>query len=89
VTRRAVVLATGSGAALPPVTGLPDGALVIADRRNVIVGATFTGPGPPGLLHSATIAIAGEAPLERLWPAVPSFPTVTEAWLRLLEADGF
>jgi pyruvate/2-oxoglutarate dehydrogenase complex dihydrolipoamide dehydrogenase (E3) component len=62
--------------------------LVIDDRRNVIVGATFTGPGLQELLHSATIAIAGEVPLERLWHAVPSFPTVSEVWLRVLEADG-
>jgi hypothetical protein len=38
------------------------------------------------LLHSATIAIVGEVTLDRLWHAVPSFPTVSEVWLRLLEA---
>ena len=62
--------------------------LVIDEARNVIVGATFTGPGIQELLHSATIAIVGEVPLERLWHAVPSFPTVSEVWLRLLEAYG-
>jgi dihydrolipoamide dehydrogenase len=30
----------------------------------------------------------GEVPLERLWHAVPSFPTVSEVWLRLLEEYG-
>ena len=40
------------------------------------------------LLHSATVAIVGEVPLDRLWHAVPSFPTVSEVWLRLLEAYG-
>jgi dihydrolipoamide dehydrogenase len=59
--------------------------LVIDARRRVIVGATFTGPGLQELLHSATIAIAGEVPLERLWHAVPSFPTISEVWLHLLE----
>jgi dihydrolipoamide dehydrogenase len=62
--------------------------LVIDEERRVVVGATFTGPGLQELLHSATIAIAGEVPLERLWHAVPSFPTVSEVWLRLLEAYG-
>jgi dihydrolipoamide dehydrogenase len=61
---------------------------VIDAARQVIVGATFTGPGIQELLHSATIAIVGEVPLSRLWHAVPSFPTLSEVWLRLLEADG-
>ena len=54
----------------------------------VIVGATFTGPGVAELLHSATIAIVGNVPMERLWHAVPSFPTLSEVWLRLMEAYG-
>lgn len=62
--------------------------LVVDVPRQVVVGATFTGPGLQELLHSATIAIAGEVPLERLWHAVPSFPTVSEVWLRLLEEYG-
>ncbi len=62
--------------------------LVVDRRRRVIVGATFTGPGTADLLHSATVAIVGEVPLDRLWHAVPTFPTVSEVWLRLLEAYG-
>jgi pyruvate/2-oxoglutarate dehydrogenase complex dihydrolipoamide dehydrogenase (E3) component len=62
--------------------------LVVDQRRRVIVGATFTGPGMQELLHSATIAIAGEVSLDRLWHAVPAFPTVSEVWLHLLEAYG-
>jgi dihydrolipoamide dehydrogenase len=62
--------------------------LVVDQARRVVVGATFTGPGTQELLHSATVAVAGEVPLERLWHAVPSFPTVSEVWLRLLEAYG-
>jgi dihydrolipoamide dehydrogenase len=62
--------------------------LVVDDARSVVVGATFTGPDVQELLHSATIAVVGEVPLERLWHAVPSFPTVSEVWLRLLEAYG-
>jgi dihydrolipoamide dehydrogenase len=62
--------------------------LVVDDARRVIVGATFTGPGVQELLHSATVAIVGRVTLDRLWHAVPSFPTVSEVWLRLLEAAG-
>ena len=62
--------------------------LVVDSARQVIVGATFTGPGVQELLHSATVAIIGEVPLERLWHAVPSFPTISEVWLRLLETYG-
>jgi pyruvate/2-oxoglutarate dehydrogenase complex dihydrolipoamide dehydrogenase (E3) component len=62
--------------------------LVVDQAARVVVGATFTGPGTQELLHSATVAVAGQVPLERLWHAVPAFPTVSEVWLRLLEAYG-
>ena len=62
--------------------------LVIDEARRVIVGATFTGPGLAELLHSATIAIVGQVTMDQLWHAVPSFPTVSEVWLRLMEAYG-
>jgi dihydrolipoamide dehydrogenase len=62
--------------------------LVVDEQRRVLVGATFTGPDVQELLHSATIAVVGEVPLDTLWHAVPSFPTVSEVWLRLLEAYG-
>ena len=62
--------------------------LVVDSSRRVIVGATFTGPGMQELLHSATVAVVGEVPLDRLWHAVPSFPTVSEVWLHLMEAYG-
>jgi dihydrolipoamide dehydrogenase len=62
--------------------------LVCDRRRGVVVGATFTGPGTQELLHSATVAIAGEVPLDRLAHAVPSFPTLSEVWLNLLESYG-
>ncbi len=38
------------------------------------------------LIHSATIAVAGQVPVSRLWHAVPFFPSSSEVWLRLLEA---
>ncbi len=62
--------------------------LVLDESRQVVVGATFVGPEVGELLHAATIAIVGEVPLERLWHAVPSYPTVSEVWLRLLETAG-
>ena len=60
--------------------------LVIDEDRDVIVGATFVGPDVAEMLHAATIAVVGEVPVSRLWHAVPAFPTVSEVWLRLLEA---
>jgi pyruvate/2-oxoglutarate dehydrogenase complex dihydrolipoamide dehydrogenase (E3) component len=61
---------------------------VVDESRRVLLGVTFVGPGVAELLHSATIAVTAEVPLERLWHAVPAFPTVSEVWLRLLEAYG-
>ncbi len=61
--------------------------LVIDQQRRVLVGATFVGPAVGEMLHAATIAIVGEVPIDTLWHAVPAFPTVSEVWLRLLEAD--
>ncbi|WP_040166651.1 dihydrolipoyl dehydrogenase family protein [Microbacterium gorillae] len=61
---------------------------VVDTRRQVLVGATFVGPGIEELVHSATIAVVGEVPLTRLWHAVPSYPTISEVWLRWLEAFG-
>lgn len=62
--------------------------LVVDEDRQVVVGATFAGPDVAEVLHAATIAIVGEVPMERLWHAVPSYPTVSEVWLRLLEKYG-
>jgi len=62
--------------------------LVVDEDRRVIVGATFVGPNAGELLHAATIAVVGEVPLDRLWHAVPSYPTISEVWLRLLEGYG-
>jgi pyruvate/2-oxoglutarate dehydrogenase complex dihydrolipoamide dehydrogenase (E3) component len=63
--------------------------LLIDDTRGVIVGATFTGVEVAEWLHAATIALVCEVPLERLAHAVPSFPTRSEVWLKLLEAAGY
>ncbi|MFE6687925.1 dihydrolipoyl dehydrogenase family protein [Streptomyces sp. NPDC057743] len=60
--------------------------MVVDLDREVLLGATFVGPGVGELLHAATVAVAGEVPVERLWHAVPAYPTISEVWLRLLEA---
>ena len=62
--------------------------LVVDEERRVVVGATITGSEVAEALHAATIAVVGKVPLEDLWHAVPSFPTRSELWLRLLEAYG-
>jgi dihydrolipoamide dehydrogenase len=62
--------------------------IVVDEDRRVLVGATFTGAEVSEWVHAATIAIVGEVPLSRLWHAVPSFPTRSEVWLKLLEAYG-
>ncbi len=54
----------------------------------MVVGATFLGQDVADLLHAATIAVVGRVPVERLRHAVPSFPTISEVWLRLLEEYG-
>jgi pyruvate/2-oxoglutarate dehydrogenase complex dihydrolipoamide dehydrogenase (E3) component len=59
--------------------------MVVDLDRGVLLGVTFVGPGVGELLHSATVAVAGEVPIERLWHAVPAYPTISEIWLRLLE----
>ncbi len=58
---------------------------VVDEDRGVIVGATFTGAEVADFLHAATIAVVAEVPLEKLWHAVPSFPTRSEVWLKLFE----
>jgi pyruvate/2-oxoglutarate dehydrogenase complex dihydrolipoamide dehydrogenase (E3) component len=62
--------------------------MVVDEDRRVVVGVTFVGPDTAELLHSATVAVVGEVPLERLWHAVPAYPTISEVWLRLLESYG-
>ncbi|MER7492056.1 NAD(P)/FAD-dependent oxidoreductase [Streptomyces pharetrae] len=60
--------------------------MVVDLEDEILRGVTFVGPGVGELIHSATIAVAGQVPVGRLWHAVPSYPTVSEVWLRLLEA---
>jgi dihydrolipoamide dehydrogenase len=90
LTVRAVDVETGSTAGASFVGRNAPGIcrLVVDETRGVIVGATFTGVEVADWLHAATIAVVGEVPLDRLVHAVPSFPTRSEVWLKLLEAYG-
>jgi pyruvate/2-oxoglutarate dehydrogenase complex dihydrolipoamide dehydrogenase (E3) component len=60
--------------------------MVVEEDQRYLLGVTLVGPGATEMLHSATIAVAGQVPIARLWHAVPCFPTISELWLRLLEA---
>ncbi|RST17707.1 NAD(P)/FAD-dependent oxidoreductase [Streptomyces sp. WAC05374] len=59
--------------------------MVVDLEREILLGVTLVGPAVGELLHSATVAVAGEVPVARLWHAVPAYPTISEVWLRLLE----
>jgi pyruvate/2-oxoglutarate dehydrogenase complex dihydrolipoamide dehydrogenase (E3) component len=62
--------------------------MVVDEKRKVILGVTFVGQDVSELLQAATIAVVAEVPLDRLWHAVPAYPTMNEIWLRLLETYG-
>lgn len=79
-----VELGSASGAAL--LVDHPRGsARLVVSGDDRVVGATFAGPEVAELLHAATVAIVGRLTLRQLWHAVPSYPTASELWLRLLE----
>jgi dihydrolipoamide dehydrogenase len=87
---RAVSYPTGGVAgAYTRGNGIAGRCLFVVDQASrTLVGATFVGPDVQEMLHAATIAIAGRVTLDALWHAVPSFPTISEVWLRFLEAYG-
>jgi dihydrolipoamide dehydrogenase len=62
--------------------------MIVDEDRRVILGVTFVGQDVSEMLQAATFAIVGEIPLDRLWHAVPAYPTMNEIWLRLLETYG-
>ena len=77
-----------SGASIAADDYVGQARMIVDEDRQVLLGATFVGADVAEILHSATIAVVGEVPLSRLWHAVPSFPTLSEVWLRLLETYG-
>lgn len=64
------------------------GAIVVDEDAQVIVGATLVGQDVADLIHWATLAVVERTPLARLQHSVPSFPTMSEVWLHLLEEYG-
>ena len=62
--------------------------LIIDEDTQTLVGATFVGQDVADMVHAATMAIVGHVPLERIRHAVPSFPTLSEVWLDLLDAHA-
>ena len=87
VETRDAAYTSASGASLLRDDATGQTRLVVERGTGRLVGATFVGPDVAELLHSATVAITGRLDLETLAHAVPSYPTASEIWLRLLEAE--
>jgi pyruvate/2-oxoglutarate dehydrogenase complex dihydrolipoamide dehydrogenase (E3) component len=62
--------------------------MIVDEEAKTILGMTLVGPGVGEMIHAATIAVTADVPLDKLWHAVPSYPTMSELWLRLLETYG-
>ena len=90
LTVRAVDVGTGdnAGGSFVGKGAVGTSRLVVDEERRIVVGATITGAEVAEALHAATIAVVAEVPLDDLWHAVPSFPTRSELWLKLLEEYG-
>ena len=83
LTRVASASAAGTGLLRDHVAG--ECQLVVDARSRLLLGATFVGPEAAELLHAATVAVVGAVPVHVLRHAVPSYPSASELWLRLLE----
>lgn len=62
---------------------------IVDEDSGILRGATFVGDNVTDLLHASTVAIVGHMDLARLAHAIPSFPTMSEVYLNLIEAAGF
>jgi dihydrolipoamide dehydrogenase len=60
--------------------------MVIERGSDRVLGTTIVGADIADFLHAATIAVTAELTMRQLWHAVPSFPTRSEVWLKLVEA---
>ncbi len=83
-----VAMDTAAGSGLQAEGYQGQARIVVDQDRGVLVGATFVGQDVAELVHAATVAIVGQVPVKTLWHAVPSYPTMSEIWLRLLEEYG-
>lgn len=81
-------LGSVAGAALHADGYTGRASILIDEADQTIAGFTAVGPDVAELLQAATIAVVAKVPLDRLWHAVPAYPTVSEVWLRLLETAG-
>jgi dihydrolipoamide dehydrogenase len=77
-----------SGASLQADDYTGKARMVVDEKRKVVLGVAFVGQDVAEMIQAATIAIVGEVPIDRLWHAVPPYPTMNEVWLRLLETYG-
>src|SRR6478735_1104647 len=80
-----VDLATVSGAGLQADDFTGAARMVVDAETRVVLGATFVGQDVAEMAHAAAVAVTGRLTVDALWHAIPSFPTMSEAWLRLLE----
>lgn len=62
---------------------------IVEDGSGRLLGATFVGDNVADLLHASTVAIVGGLTLDQMAHAIPSFPTMSEVYLNLLEAAGY
>ncbi|ETS78553.1 hypothetical protein PFICI_10615 [Pestalotiopsis fici W106-1] len=61
---------------------------VLEENTGVLLGATFVGFEVGDLLHASTVAIVGGMRIDQIVHAIPSFPTMSEVYLNLLDAAG-
>ena len=61
---------------------------VLDAETGVLLGATFVGTSVADLLHASTVAVVGKMSVQQLAHAIPSFPTMSETYLNLVEAAG-
>ena len=87
VETRDAAYTSASGASLLRDDATGQARLVVEAGTGRLLGATFVGPDVAELLHSAPVAVTGGLDLATLEHAVPSYPTASEVWLRLLEAE--
>ena len=83
-----VDLAAVSGAGLQADDFTGAARMVVDAETRVVLGATFVGQDVAEMAHAAAVAVIGRLTVDALWHAIPSFPTMSEAWLRLLEEYG-
>jgi dihydrolipoamide dehydrogenase len=83
-----VDLAMVSGAGLQSDDFTGAARMVVDAETRVVLGATFVGQDVAEMAHAAAVAVTGRLTVDALWHAIPSFPTMSEAWLRLLEEYG-